>query len=79
MLVKGGAKCDFLSAGARYQNLGRSIPPFILFFVPGFINTGRKRTFCGAVGANLSLGGDQPDSARVKPPVHLLPQPLTSV
>lgn len=39
-------------------------PPFI--FSPEFINAGRKGTFCGAVGANLSLCGDQPESAHVK-------------
>lgn len=44
---------------------------------PGFINTGRKGTFCGAVGANLSLCGDQPESAHVRLPLPFL-SPLTS-
>ncbi|KAF0025742.1 hypothetical protein F2P81_022623 [Scophthalmus maximus] len=43
----------------------------------------RKGTFCGAAGANLSHGGDPPESAHVQlpppPPPPLLLEPLASI
>lgn len=51
------AQLNVTRGGGAMRKIHNSLPP------PGFINTGRKGTVCGAGGANLSLHGDGPDSS----------------